>query len=876
MRAPSAAAYPTRLYHAARRAPARVSSSPLLTEISGVDTAVALRMLHSTRDGLTEDEAEVRLEQYGPNVVSSSEHRTRLRLLGAACLNPLVVLLAVLGLLSWISGDLRAATVMWSMVALGVVLRFMQEARANTAAVKLKSMISVTATAIRDGVSREVPLAAIVPGDVVTLSAGDMIPADLRLITCKDLFIDQAVLTGEAFPIEKFADHSNLFSQVGLGTLNLCFMGTSVQSGTATGVVAETGWRTYLGGISQTLMATRAPTSFERGINRFTWFMIRLLLVMTPLVFVLNGFTKGDWEEAFFFALAVAVGLTPEMLPMIVTVCLGQGAIAMSRQKVIVKRLNAIQNCGAMDVLCTDKTGTLTIDRVILQRHCDVAGKEDSEVFTLAFLNSHFQTGLKNVLDRAVLRHHELHIEIDIPTCSKVDEIPFDFSRKCMSVVVDLPSGERRLICKGAPEVIFERCDRFELDGRVSSLSETLLKNLREEYASLSREGFRVLAIAEGSVGRKPAYSKDDEHQLVLRGYVAFLDPPKETAAAALKSLAAHGVTVKVLTGDNELVSRKICQEVGLELGQVFLGKQVESLSDSELNDVVSRATLFAQLSPAHKERIINALRATGHVVGYLGDGVNDVPALHAADVGISVDNAVDIARESADIILLEKSLLVLVAGVLEGRKIYVNILKYIRMGASSNFGNMLSVLGASLFLPYLPMVPIQILTNNLLYDFSQVPIPTDDVDREQIARPRPWSMTEIIRFILFIGPCSSFFDYTTWFVMLYAFDCWLPERASLFQTAWFVESLVTQTLIIHIIRTNRIPFIESRASWPLLATTAAVMMVAIWLPISPLARSLGLADLPLSFWPLLVLTMIGYAILTQAIKSSLLKRRWI
>ncbi|HWB14648.1 MAG TPA: magnesium-translocating P-type ATPase [Pirellulales bacterium] len=876
MRILPAAALPKRLLHGALHPAANVPRSQRLLEASSTDAAGALELLHTRRDGLSEAEAQHRLEKYGPNSVSPSEHRAWPRLLAGACLNPLVVLLAVLGILSAISGDLRAAAVMWSMVVLGVVLRFVQETRADTAAAKLKSMISVTATVVRAGTAREVPLVELVPGDVVTLAAGDMIPADLRLLSCKELFISQATLTGETFPTEKFANHVGAPPGDGLDLPNICFMGTSVQSGAATGVVVETGWRTYLGGISRSVTSPQAPTSFERGTNRFTWFMIRLLLVMTPLVFLINGLTKGDWREAFFFALAVAVGLTPEMLPMIVTVCLGKGALAMSRQKVIVKRLNAIQNCGAMDVLCTDKTGTLTIDRVILQRHCDVAGKEDAEVFSLAFLNSHFQTGLKNVLDRAVLRHHELHAEIEIPDCKKVDEIPFDFSRKCMSVVVDMPSGERLLICKGAPEVIFERCDCFELDGRTSQLSATLLDELREEYSRLSRDGFRVLAIAQRTVENKPAYSKEDERELVLRGYVAFLDPPKDTAAAALTRLASHGVTVKVLTGDNELVSRKICREVGLGVDQVLLGREVENMSDAQLSEAASNASLFAQLSPGHKERIIKALRACGHVVGYLGDGVNDVPALHAADVGISVDNAVDIARESADLILLEKSLLVLVAGVLEGRKVYANILKYIRMGASSNFGNMLSVLGASFFLPYLPMAPIQILTNNLLYDFSQLPIPTDDVDPEQIATPRPWSKNEIVHFILFIGPCSSLFDYTTWFVMLYFFDCWSPERAALFQTAWFVESLVTQTLIIHIIRTNRIPFAESRASWPLLVATGAAMAVGISLPFSPLAPSLGLTSLPAAFWPLLVLTLLSYAVLAHAVKRWLLRRRWI
>ena len=872
----AAAAPPTRYFHLAKHPSPKLPTSQRLLATTAADASGVLQLLDATADGLSEEEARERLEECGPNTVAPSEHRTLPRLLAAASLNPLVVLLAILGFFSSITGDLRAAAVMWIMVLLGVVLRFVQEARASTAVAKLKAMISVTATVIRGGQQREIPLAALVPGDVVALAAGDMVPADVRLLACKDLFVNQAALTGESFPVEKFAEPHAAPVHSAFDAPNLCFMGASVQSGAATAVVVETGWQTYLGGISQSISIPQPPTSFDQGINRFTWFMIRLLLVMTPLVFVLNGFTKGDWREAFFFALAVAVGLTPEMLPMIVTVCLCKGAIAMSRRKVIVKRLNSIQNCGAMDVLCTDKTGTLTIDRVILQRHCDVTGREDSDVFVLAFLNSHFQTGLKNVLDRAVLRHRERHPEVVIPECKKLDEIPFDFSRKCMSVVVETPAGQRRLVCKGAPEVIFDRCDRYELDGQERPLSADVLGDLRREYASLSSDGFRVLAIAQRIVDDKPAYSKEDEHGLVLRGYVAFLDPPKDTASAALTSLAGHGVAVKVLTGDNELVSRKICREVGLDVGEALSGRQIDAMSDAQLSQAAARTTLFAQLSPGHKERIIHALKAASHVVGYLGDGVNDVPALHAADVGISVDNAVDIAKESADVILLEKSLLVLAPGVLEGRKVYANILKYIRMGASSNFGNMLSVLGASLFLPYLPMIPIQILTNNLLYDFSQVPIPTDDVDPDQIAKPRPWVMNEIIRFILFIGPCSSLFDYTTWFIMLYVFDCWSPERASLFQTGWFVESLLTQTLIIHIIRTHRIPFVESRASWPLLAATAAVMIAGAWLPFSPLAPELGLTELPPLFWPLLMLTLACYALLTEALKRWLFRRHWM
>jgi Mg2+-importing ATPase len=593
-----------------------------------------------------------------------------------------------------------------------------------------------------------------------------------------------------------------------------------------------------------------------------------------PLVFFINGLTRGNWGEAFFFAVAVAVGLTPEMLPMIVTVCLSTGAIAMSRKKVIVKRLHSIQNLGAMDVLCTDKTGTLTLDRVIIERHCDVVRKEDDDVLALVYLNSHFQTGLKNVLDRAVLEHREIHGELNVPAWEKVDEIPFDFSRRLMSVVVETPEDAHRIITKGAPEEVFRRCSQFELEGQLHPLDPILIDDLRLEYEALSEDGFRVLAVAYKDVPRKAAYSKADEGDMVLRGYVAFLDPPKETARPALEALRQHGVAAKVLTGDNELVSKKICHEVGLPTEHILLGSEVEAMSDAQLAEEAEKVTLFARLSPAHKQRIIQALQSRKHTVGFLGDGINDAPALRASDVGISVDSAVDIAKESADVILLKKSLLILEEGVLEGRKVFANILKYVRMGASSNFGNMFSVLGASLFLPFLPMAPLQILTNNLLYDFSQVPIPTDDVDAEQIARPRPWSMQEISRFILFIGPCSSIFDYTTYFLMLYVFGAW--SNPALFQTGWFVESLLTQTLIIHIIRTNRIPFLQSRASWPLIVTTATVMIVGVWLPLSPIGPTLGFQPMPPLYWPLVVLTLLCYTLLTQTVKTWLLRRKWI
>jgi len=852
-----------------------IQVSPLLAELATVDPEVALERLGSSREGLVPEEAALRLERHGPNVVAGDQRHGRLQLFLHACLNPLVLLLAVLALVSLVTGDVRAAVVMVVMIILGVALRFTQEVRANAAAEKLRAMIQVTATVLRSGDPVEEPLASLVPGDVVHLSAGDMIPADVRILTCRDLFIIQASLTGESLPVEKFETAGATGDESALEFKNLCFLGTAVESGTATAVVAETGPRTYLGNIANTLMAEPVQTAFDQGVARFTWLMIRFIAVMVPLVFVINGLTKHDWKEAFFFAVAVAVGLTPEMLPMIVSVCLSRGALAMSGKKVIVKRLNAIQNFGAMDILCTDKTGTLTQDHVVVQRHCDVARNRDEGVLTLAYLNSHFQTGLRNVLDRAVLEHGVAH-DLSIQDWRKVDELPFDFSRRLMSVVVETPERTNRLICKGAPEEVFKRCTRFELDGEVNALDNVLVEDLREEHETLSRDGFRVLALAYRDFEAQQTYSKDDESDLILTGYLAFLDPPKETASAAVEALNRHGVGVKILTGDNDLVSRKICQVVGIPTESVLLGSQVEKMSDAELGEAAERTTLFARMTPGDKQRVIEVLQARTHVVGFLGDGINDSPALRVADVGISVDTAVDIAKEAADIILLEKSLLVVEDGVIEGRKVFSNILKYVRMGASSNFGNMFSVLGASAILPFVPMAPIQILTNNLLYDFSQVPIPTDDVDPEQVATPRPWSMSDITRFILFIGPCSSVFDYTTYFMMLYVFHCWDPSRASLFQTGWFVESLLTQTLIIHVIRTNKIPFLQSRASLPLMVTTAAIMVVGIWLPSSPLAPALGLTRLPQLYWPLLAVTLLAYVALTQMVKAWLHQRRWI
>jgi Mg2+-importing ATPase len=875
-----------------RERPATTRVSPLVVESAALDVADVYARLRTRASGLKKGEARARLARHGPNVLAKDRRPGFGILLWRAVRNPLVILLAVLATTSLATGDARAAAMMLSMIVLSVSLKLVQESRASSAAAKLKAMISVTATVQRGGAQQEIAVSRLVPGDVVELAAGDMVPGDVRIVHAKDLFVNQSALTGESFPVEKFETERNLgpAAPAPVQLTSIAFLGTSVESGSARAVVIATGKDTYLGGIAESLQAPPAPTAFDRGITQFTWLMLRFMLVMVPLVFLINGLTKGSWGQAFFFALAVAVGLTPEMLPMIVTVCLSKGAVSMSRKKVIVKRIGAIQNLGAMDVLCADKTGTLTMDRVILERYCDVMLREDEAVLALAYINSHFQTGLKNVLDRAVLAHSETHAHANISDHAKVDEIPFDFQRRIMSVVVRTPEGRDRIIAKGAPEAVFPRCASFELEGTRLPMDHQHIDNLKAEYERLSADGFRVLAIATKDLdprgvgaGHAAVYGKADECDLVLRGYVAFLDPPKDSARKALEALRIHGVSVKVVTGDNDLVARKVCRDVGLEAEFVLQGDDIEQLDDEQLAGAVERVTLFARVSPAHKQRIVRALQSRKHTVGFMGDGINDAPALHVADVGISVDSAVDIAKESADIILLEKSLLALDEGVLEGRKVFSNIVKYVRMGASSNFGNMFSVLGASVFVPFLPMLPMQILANNLLYDIGQTAIPTDAVDPERIALPRRWDMKELTRFVLFIGPCSSIFDYTTYFMMLYVFGCWdtsttlvAARSASLFQTGWFVESLLTQTLIIHVIRTNKIPFLQSRSSWPVMAMTGIIMAVGVAIPFSPVGTYLGLSRLPSLYWPLLAVTLLCYVLLTQGVKMWLLRRKWI
>jgi Mg2+-importing ATPase len=755
-------------------------------------------------------------------------------------------------------------------VLLGVVLRFFQELRADNAAEKLKAMVTTTATVVRDDKDEEIPIKSVVPGDIIRLAAGDMTPADVRIISAKDLFLNQAALTGESLPVEKKADipPSTILNPLDLS--NICFLGSNVESGSGTAVVIHTGDKTYLGSLAASIVGPRVLTSFDKGINKFTWLMIRFIAVMVPAVFLINGFSKHNWLEAFLFAIAVAVGLTPEMLPMIVTVNLSKGALAMSKKKVIVKRLNSIQNFGAMDVLCTDKTGTITQGKIVLEKYLDIQGDPSEKVLQYGYLNSYHHTGLKNLLDAAVLDHEELEDALKAKEkYRKIDEIPFDFIRKRMSVIVEDTTGLNTLICKGAVEEVLSLCSRVEMNGNIVGMLPEFNDKGRKLASDLNGQGFRVVALAYKEMPGapdEPVYSLKDESDLILLGFLSFLDPPKDTAAQALQQLHALNVDIKILTGDNEIITEYICKEVGIPVEKILLGPQIEAMSEGELDDAVNMTSVFAKLAPSHKEQIIRSLQRKGHVVGFMGDGINDAPALKAADVGISVDSAVDIAKESSDIILLENNLLILEQGVKEGRRVFGNITKYIKMAASSNFGNMFSVVGASAFLPFLPMLPIQVLTNNLLYDLSQTTIPTDEVDDDWLTKPRKWTIGEIQRFILFIGPISSIFDYLTFFIMLYVFKSW--NNPALFHTGWFIESLFTQTLIIHVIRTHKIPFIESRASWQLIATSLIIVVVGAWLTVSPLAATLGFVALPPLYWLILAIMMICYVVLTQLVKT--------
>ncbi len=849
--------------------------------------------LDTSAAGLNEEQISERLDRDGLNEVSHEKPPHWSVQLLTAFKNPFIIVLLVLAIvqLATDSSDLTGPIIIAVMVGISVLLSFTQEYRSSKAAEKLKAMVRNTATVTRrasDGHSEriEVPVSELVAGDIVHLAAGDMVPADLRLVSAKDLFISQAILTGESLPVEKSAP-AHLHgademegSQHGDNPLDLptvCYMGTNVVSGSATAVVVATGSRTYLGSLARTIVGERVQTSFDRGVNSVSWLLIRFMLVMVPIVLAINWYDKGSFWEAFLFALSVAVGLTPEMLPLIVTANLAKGALAMSKRKVVVKRLNAIQNFGAMDVLCTDKTGTLTLDKIVLERHLDLYGEESDEALEYGYLNSRFQTGLKNLMDKAVLTHRDL--EVVAQHYRIVDEIPFDFQRRRMSVVLGNGDGNELLVCKGAVEEMLSICASAKAGDEILPMTDDMRADIKAMTRGLNEDGLRVLVVA---IKRQPpagrAYGVADESNLIAVGCLAFLDPPKDSAATAIAALHHHGVEVKVITGDNEAVTRKICREVGLDVEHSAQGKHIEPLNDDELDELVKRTTVFAKMSPLQKARVVKSLQRQGHTVGFLGDGINDAPALREADVGISVDTATDIAKESADIILLEKNLMVLEEGVIEGRITFGNIIKYIKMTASSNFGNMFSVLVASAFLPFLPMLPLQILVLNLLYDISQLSIPFDRMDDEYLRKPRKWDASDIGRFMVWIGPVSSIFDITTFLLLWYLFGANSTAHQSFFQSGWFIESLLTQTLIVHMIRTRRIPFLQSIASAPVLALTTAIIIIGMLIPFTAIGGKLGMVPLPGIYFGWLALTVLTYCVLTQLVKLVYIKRygRWL
>ncbi|MGZ3774861.1 MAG: magnesium-translocating P-type ATPase [Bdellovibrio sp.] len=854
-----------------------------LLRISDIDSSEIFQVLKSNAYGLTPEEIENHIKQYGRNVIAQEKVKPWFAMLLSNFKNPFIGVLLVLGVVSYLTNDIKGTIVVTVMVIVSAIMRFFQEYRSSKEAETLKAMVKTTATVTRryslkeaafQSKKTEISFEDVVPGDVIHLSAGDMVPADVRLITSKDLFISESALTGESMPVEKMAQSKGLQGNNALERANLCFLGTNVVSGSAVGVVISTGEKTFFGNLAKGVVGHRSLTSFDIGVSKVSWLLIKFMVVMVPIVFIVNGLMKGDWQEAFLFAVAVAVGLTPEMLPMIVTANLAKGAVKMSQRKVVVKRLNSIQNLGAMNVLCTDKTGTLTQDKIVLEEHLNIEGHEDERVLKYAYLNSYHQTGLKNLLDRAILDHFEIHHESQAAHYEKVDEIPFDFVRRRMSVIVKKRDGTHSLICKGAVEEILNVCNRVETEKTTVPLTEDLKKRVLDLVQEKNENGCRVVAVAYRiDPPENAVYSVSSETQLILMGIIAFLDPPKETSAEAIRLLKNYGVEVKILTGDNDIITRRVCKEVNLGIKGLVLGKELEGKSESEIAIIAEKVNVFAKLTPAQKSQIIKALQSNGHTVGFLGDGINDAPALRQADVGISVDSATDIARESADIILLEKSLLVLEEGVLKGREVYGNIIKYIKMTASSNFGNVFSVLVASAFLPFLPMLSVHLLIQNLLYDFSQTALPWDTMDKEFIQKPRKWEPSGIARFMFFIGPISSVFDILTFLLMWNVFKVNTPAQQSLFQSAWFIEGLLSQTLIVHMIRTQKIPFIQSSASMPVIFTTVVIMMIGIAFPFTPVGHSVGLTSLPWVYFPWLAAILLCYCVSTQFIKSWYIKK---
>ena len=874
-----------------------------------------LKSLHTTLRGLDEDEIARSRSKYGSNKVTHQKKKSLPRRLAGAFINPFTIILLVLATVSAMTdvifpslylfggtpedADPLTLIILVVMVCVSGTLRFVQETRSGKATEKLLEMITTTCTVSRKGEpQQEIPLNDVVVGDIVHLAAGDMIPADVRILDAKDLFVSQSSLTGESTPVEKLPDVCE-GHDTPTEYSNLAFMGSNVISGSATAVVVSVGDNTLFGSMAAAVAGEAVETSFTKGVNAVSWVLVRFMLIMVPIVFVVNGLTKGDWLQAFLFGISIAVGLTPEMLPMIVTTCLAKGAVSMSKEKVIVKNLNSIQNFGAIDILCTDKTGTLTQDKVVLEYHLDVMGNEDPRVLRHAYLNSYFQTGYKNLMDVAIIKKTEEAEENDPQLTDlskayvKVDEIPFDFTRRRLSTVVADTNGKTQMVTKGAVEEMLPICSFVEYNGSVQPLSDELRQNVLDKVSALNEDGFRVLALAQKTnpspVG---AFGVKDECEMVLLGYLAFLDPPKESTPAAIRALKEHGVTTKVLTGDNEKVTRTICRQVGLHVHNMLLGSDIDRLNDVELSEAAEKTDVFAKLSPDQKARVVAALRSGGHTVGFMGDGINDAAAMKSADIGISVDTAVDIAKESADIILLEKDLMVLERGIIEGRKTYANMIKYIKMTASSNFGNMFSVLAASALLPFLPMLSVHLIFLNLIYDLSCTAIPWDNVDAEFLTIPRRWDASAVGSFMIWIGPTSSVFDFTTYLFMYFVFCPLfisngvlyneLPSHFSgaqlldlqtryegLFQAGWFVESMWSQTLVIHMIRTPKLPFIQSRASAPVCLTTFTGIAVLTIIPFTPFGAALGFVALPATYFAYLIPCIFCYMLLATSLKKA-------
>ena len=881
-----------------------------VVEESGQPLQSTFNRTKSSPFGLFEDDAAERLQRLGPNEVAHDKAPHALVQLFLAFKNPFVIVLLLLAAISFVTDVYLVApderswtgiTILVTMVVISSFLRFFQEYRSNKAAERLKSMVRTTATVLRrttDAANpsrQEIPMRDLVVGDVVSLQAGDMIPADIRLLASRDLFISQAVLTGEALPVEKYdtlgavsqkSANAEVDTQADLLDLSdICFMGTNVVSGTATAIVVATGANTYFGSLAKNVVShKRIETSFDRGVSSVSWLLIRFMLVMVPIVFMINGLTKGDWMSALTFALAVAVGLTPEMLPMIVSANLAKGAMAMARRKVVVKRLNSVQNFGAMDVLCTDKTGTLTQDKIILERHLDINGQKDESILQLAWLNSFHQSGQKNLMDIAIVSHaDERGPSAKLMQYRKIDEMPFDFVRRRLSVIVEEQDGAQLMVSKGAVEEMLAVCTHIQEGNDIRVLGDDARAALLEKSQEYNEEGYRVLLVATRAINAadaKAQYKTEDEANLIVRGFLTFFDPPKDSAAPAIRALQDYGVAVKVLTGDNAIVTLKVCRDVGLDPGTPLVGAEIEAMSDEQLGEAVKYTTIFAKLTPLQKSRVVKALQANGHTVGFLGDGINDAPALRDADVGISVDSGADIAKETADIILLEKSLMVLEEGVVKGRETFGNILKYLNMTASSNFGNVFSVLVASAWLPWEPMLAVHLLIQNLIYDISQMMLPWDKMDEDFLKKPRKWDAGNIRRFMIWIGPTSSVFDITTYILMWTVFGAGAMFAAdggnagqSIMNSGWFIEGLVSQTLVVHMLRTRKIPFIQSTAALPVLLSTTLAIAIGCYLPYSPLAESIGFVALDKSYFYWLIATMIGYMILAQTVKTIYIRR---